>query len=207
MTIERVITGPIEENCYVIISEKECIVIDPGDDGDKIAEVIGSRTVKYIALTHAHFDHIGALKYIKERFGGEIIMHKADLFLLENAPKTAAFFGLKCDPQPHPDRFVEDQDEIEFGEIKIKVIHVPGHSPGGVAYLFEKGKEKHLFTGDILFAGSVGRTDLPGGNWEQLITGIRRKLLTLDPATYVYPGHGPITTIAREMLTNPFLML
>jgi len=205
--IIKVVTGLLEENCYVIKDKKNAIsiVIDPGDDGEKIADAIGNFEVKYILLTHAHFDHVGALKYLKENFGGEILMHKGDLALLENASLVAGYFGISVQQPPPPDNFVEDGDIITAGNLKIKVIHVPGHSPGGVAYYMDSG-EKHLFTGDILFAGSVGRTDLPGGNWNLLISGIKQKLLVLPPETIVYPGHGPETTIGREKVSNPFIL-
>lgn len=205
--IIKVVTGLLEENCYVIKDKKSAIsiVIDPGDDGEKIADAIGNFKVNYILLTHAHFDHVGALKYLKENFGGEILMHKGDISLLENAPLVAGYFGISVQQPPPPDNFVEDGDIITAGNLKIKVIHVPGHSPGGVAYYMDL-EEKHLFTGDILFAGSVGRTDLPGGNWNLLISGIKQKLLILPPETIVYPGHGPETTIGREKVSNPFIL-
>ncbi len=213
MQIKVVVTGPLEENCYIVFDEdtNECIIIDPGDDGEEIENEIKKISedikVKYILLTHAHFDHVGALKYVKEKFGGEILMHKGDLFLLQRAHEVAMMFGLTVQKQPPPDRFIEDSDEIWLNErIKIKAIYVPGHSPGGMAYLFTYKKEFHLFTGDILFAGSIGRTDLPGGNFEMLISGIKNKLMVLPPETIVYPGHGPTTTIAREKLTNPFIL-
>jgi glyoxylase-like metal-dependent hydrolase (beta-lactamase superfamily II) len=212
MQIKVVVTGPLEENCYIIFDEEtnECIIIDPGDDGEEIEEEVKrfspEAKVKYILLTHAHFDHVGALKYVKEKLGGEILMHKGDLPLLQRAHDLAMFFGLKIPEQPPPDRFIEDSEEIIFNKIKVKAIHVPGHSPGGMAYLFSYKNELHLFTGDILFAGSIGRTDLPGGNFELLISGIKTKLMILPPETKVYPGHGPETTIAREKLTNPFIL-
>ncbi len=210
--IVKVVTGPLEENCYVVRDKKSslCVVIDPGADGEKIAQAIDDFSVKYILLTHAHFDHVGALGYIKDKFGGEILMHRGDLPLLENASVSAGFFGLSVPEPPPPDGFVEDGDEIQFGGLNMRVIHVPGHSPGGVAYLLPADRDskhgKHLFTGDILFAGSVGRTDLPGGNWESLITGIKEKLMVLPPDTIVYPGHGPETTVGREKVSNPFIL-
>jgi hydroxyacylglutathione hydrolase len=135
MQIKVVVTGPLEENCYIIFDEEtnECIIIDPGDDGENIEEEIKrfspEAKVKYILLTHAHFDHVGALKYVKEKLGGEILMHKGDLFLLQRAHDLAMLFGLKIPEQPPPDRFIEDSEEIIFNKIKVKAIHVPGHSP------------------------------------------------------------------------------
>lgn len=215
--VRKVITGPLQENCYIVFDEKksECVVIDPGDEGEKIEKEILSisrnATLRYILLTHCHFDHIGALRYLKKNLGGEILMHRNELGLLENANLVASYFGFQIDEPPPPDKFIDDGEEITLWDnVFVRAIYVPGHSPGGMAYLFvvqEKEKrEYHLFTGDILFAGSVGRTDLPGGNWDALITGIKAKLLTLPPDTIVYPGHGPETTIAREKLTNPFLI-
>lgn len=211
LQIKTIITGIFQENCYVVSVGSEGVIIDPGDDAEEIIPACRGIDIKYILLTHAHMDHVGALRKVVEEFGKngrapEILMHKADLPLLEVAPSMARYFGYEIDEPPEPTGFLEDGDELSFSKFKIKAIHVPGHSPGGMAYLLIYEKEYHLFTGDILFAGSIGRTDLPGGNYEQLIYGIKTKLLTLPPDTIVYPGHGPTTTIAREKLLNPFLL-
>ena len=209
--VRRIVTGPLEENCWIVgdTDKKECAIIDPGYDGDYIVLETASLgfSVKYILLTHAHVDHILALRFVKDRTNAPVYLHKRESFLLKTAPVQAPLFGMKPSIPPSPDYFVDEDTQLEIGSYKIKCILVPGHSPGGTAYIFsdDSNPPMHLFTGDILFAGSVGRTDLPGGNWELLISGIKNKILTLPDDTIVYPGHGPTTTIGREKKTNPFL--
>lgn len=211
MKIKTIVTGLFQENCYIVSFGNKSLIIDPGDNPEEILRACDGLDVKYILLTHAHVDHVGALKPICDAFSDlqdppKILMHKGDVFLLELAPSMAKYFGYDIQEPPEPSGFIEDGDEIDFAGLKIKVIHVPGHSPGGVSYYISDGSEKHLFTGDILFAGSIGRTDLPGGNYNQLIYGIKTKLLVLPPETIVYPGHGPTTTVGREKISNPFVL-
>lgn len=211
LRVKTIVTGLFQENCYVVSSGADAFIIDPGDDADEILSACRNLDVRYILLTHAHMDHVGALREIWEEMqkkgkNPQILMHKSDLFLLELAPSMARYFGYEINEPPEPSGFVEDGDELDFAGLKIKVIHVPGHSPGGTAYFISDGDKNHLFTGDILFAGSIGRTDLPGGNYNQLVYGIKSKLLVLPLETIVYPGHGPTTTIAREKVSNPFLI-
>jgi hydroxyacylglutathione hydrolase len=198
--------GGLQANCYVVGCEKsrEGIIIDPGAESGKILSIAEEHglTIKAILLTHAHFDHSVEVNFLKEKTRAEFCMHRDDLFLLEETAAQAAFFGFKVEAiVPEVDRFIEEGDEIPFGELRAAVLHTPGHSPGGVSFLIGDA----VFVGDTLFAGSVGRSDFTGGSHERLIRSIKSKLLTLDPETRVFPGHGPQTTIRAEKQSNPFL--
>ena len=202
--LEKLVVGPIAVNCYILADKgtKEAAVIDPGDEADAILLTMAKMKVraKYVLLTHAHVDHVAALKSIVQTMGAQLLMHKADSLMLKTAPAQALAFGLKISIPPKADRYVDDGDEIELGAMKIKVLHTPGHSGGCVCYAVDG----MLFVGDTLFAGSIGRTDLPGGSYEDLIEGVRTKLFAYDDKTMVYPGHGPETTIGNEKKYNPF---
>jgi glyoxylase-like metal-dependent hydrolase (beta-lactamase superfamily II) len=192
-------------NCFILGCEstKEAVVIDPGDDADRILmELTKSElTVKYLINTHGHFDHVSANKKMKEATGAQIAIHSDDEPMLHELSQSAQMFGLTSENSPPADILLKDGDKITFGEIILQVIHTPGHSKGGVS-LYTKG---HLFSGDTLFAGSIGRTDLAGGDYDTLISSIQKKLLIFDEDTIVYPGHGPDTTIGNEKRMNPFL--
>ncbi len=207
MDIETIVVGPLEVNCYLVYESDgtDAIVIDPGDDVDLIlnaADNLGVN-VKQIINTHGHFDHIGGNRKLKEKTGASISIHKDDLELLRNAGDSAVRFGLTVDSSPEPDELLNDGQIIEEGKMKFKVIHTPGHSPGGISLL----SQQVLFTGDTLFAGSIGRTDLPGGSYKQLIESIKSKLFRLDGTCMVYPGHGAASTIENEKNNNPFLQV
>lgn len=205
MIIEKLEVGPIMANCFILGCEntKEAVVIDPGDDADKILMALAKAElkVKYLINTHGHFDHVGGNKRMKEATGAPIAIHSGDEPMLMELSRSAAMFGLSAENSPPADLVLKDGDEISFGEITLKVIHTPGHSQGGVC-LHTPG---HLFAGDTLFAGSIGRTDLPGGDYDTLISSIKTKLLCLDEDTVVYTGHGPETSIGNEKRMNPFL--
>jgi glyoxylase-like metal-dependent hydrolase (beta-lactamase superfamily II) len=203
--ITTLVVGPLQVNCFLVACprSREALVIDPGDDGERILEAIrlsGWRVVR-VVNTHGHFDHIGANRILVDATGAELLIHEFDLPLLQKAQAHAQVYGLRTEPSPTPDRVLHDGDTITFGDLSCQVIHLPGHSPGGIALLCGE----HLFAGDVLFAGSIGRTDLPGGDHDTLVSGIRSKLWRLPAATIVHPGHGPDTTIAREMRSNPFV--
>lgn len=207
MLIDQLGVGPLQVNCYLVAcpETREAIVIDPGDDVERILELARQSDLKIstIVNTHGHFDHIGGNKAMVAATGAELLIHRADQPLLARAESHASAFGLSVVPSPEPDRLLEDGDTVTVGTLSFQVLHVPGHSPGGIC-LFGGG---HLFVGDVLFAGSIGRTDLPGGDHDALVEGIRERLLVLPDDTVVHTGHGPATTIAREKRTNPFVGL
>ena len=205
MIIKNVVVGPLEVNCYIIGCEetKEAAIIDPGDNADEIISIIKDEGLKprFIINTHAHFDHIGGVKEVQDHFSIDFSLHEGDLFLVENASEQATSFGLKPISKPVVNKSVNNGDEISLGNMTITVIHTPGHSPGCVCYY----SDNNVFVGDTLFAGSIGRTDLPGGSHETLINSIKEKLFPLGDNTIVHPGHGPSTTIKNEKEHNPFL--
>lgn len=205
MIVKKLEVGPIMANCYILGCEdtKEAVVIDPGDEADRILLSLAESglKVKYLLNTHGHFDHVGANKKMKEATNAVLMIHPDDEPMLSELSSSASSFGLSAENSPKADKYLNDQDEIFFGNITLKVIHTPGHSMGGIC-LYTDGA---LFVGDTLFAGSIGRTDLPGGNYNTLISSIKKRLLAFDGNTIVYPGHGPETTIEREKRTNPFL--
>jgi glyoxylase-like metal-dependent hydrolase (beta-lactamase superfamily II) len=192
-------------NCFIVGCEntKSAVVIDPGDEADKILMSLAESqlTVKYIINTHGHFDHVGANKRMKEATGADILIHQADAFMLAQISSASMAFGLKVEDSPSADRTVADGDTITFGDITFTVIHTPGHSPGGISLV----ADKMVFVGDSLFAGSIGRTDFPGGDYDTLISSIKTKLFPLGDDVKVYTGHGPATTIGQEKRMNPFL--
>jgi glyoxylase-like metal-dependent hydrolase (beta-lactamase superfamily II) len=197
--------GPLQVNACLVVhaATGEAAAVDPGDEGDRILLELSrlGGTLRHILLTHGHFDHVGAVSFLKERTGARIFLHPADRRLLEAAPRVAASYGLHADAPPPPDADLSDGDLLPLGDGEIRVLHTPGHTPGGVTFLL--GEE--AFTGDLLFAGAVGRTDFPGGSTEALLASIREKILPLPDETVVHPGHGPSTTVGRERRTNPFL--
>lgn len=205
MIIKKLEVGPIMANCFILGCEdtRESVVIDPGDDADRILMILAKEklTVKYLINTHGHFDHVGANRRMKEVTGAKLAIHPDDVPMLSELSRSAASFGLSAENSPEPDWLLQDKDTVRFGNITLTVIHTPGHSRGGIS-LYTPG---HLFAGDTLFAGSIGRTDLPGGDYDTLIASIKQKLLVLPDDTVVYTGHGPETTIADEKRMNPFL--
>jgi len=197
--------GPMDSNCYIIGCEetKEAAVVDPGAEGKRILKKVEAQglSVKYIILTHGHADHIGALAEVREATGASVLIHAEEANMLTSAKlNLSAFVGPKLDTKP-AEQLLQDGDIVHVGRLELKVIHTPGHTGGGIS--LECGP--HLITGDTLFAGSVGRSDFPGGNHSQLIASIKNKLLVYPPETRVFPGHGPESTIAEEKRYNPFL--
>jgi len=205
LIIKTLAVGPIMANCFIVGCEntKSAVVIDPGDEADKIFMALAESqlTVKYIINTHGHFDHVGANKRMKEATGADILIHQADAFMLEQISSASMAFGLKVEDSPPADRTLADGDTITFGDITFTVLHTPGHSPGGISLV----ADKMVFVGDSLFAGSIGRTDFPGGDYDTLISSIKTKLFPLGDDVKVYTGHGPATTIGQEKRMNPFL--
>lgn len=211
MILETREAPPFYKNGFVLGCEesRQAVLIDPGDEVEQLLEVVREQRldVRHILLTHAHVDHVAGLTAARKQLGAPIWLHAADLPLYEAALTQARFFGFTIDPPPPVDRFYEDRAAIEFGTYRAEVLHTPGHTPGGVCLLVgPAGKPgKKLFAGDTLFAGSIGRTDLPGGDHDTLIGSIRGVLFQLPDDVEVYPGHGARTMIGQERRTNPFL--
>jgi hydroxyacylglutathione hydrolase len=205
LIIKELAVGPIMANCFIVGCErtKSAVVIDPGDEANKILMALAQSklTVKYILNTHGHFDHVGGNQKMKDATQAEILIHKADEPMLGMLSSFGASFGLNVDNSPPADRTIDEGDKITFGDITLKVIHTPGHSPGGVSFY----TDGIVFVGDTLFAGSIGRTDFPGGDFNTLISSIKNKLFPLGDEVRVYTGHGPDTTIGMEKRYNPFL--
>ncbi len=205
MIIETISVGPLQVNCYLVGSadSREVFIIDPGDDPGRIrGEIQRLKLVpRAIINTHAHIDHVGGVQQLRTELKIPYFIHEDDVPLLDFLPMQSSQMGLFLSGVPEPDRLLTDSDMLEIGEFAFQVIHTPGHSPGGICLY----GNQTLFSGDTLFAGSVGRGDLPGGNFKQLIMSIREKLLPLDDDVMVYPGHGPATTIGREKQFNPYL--
>jgi hydroxyacylglutathione hydrolase len=203
MVIRKLVVGSLENNCYMIADKRtvECLVTDPGDEPDRILDLIKENNfrVKYILCTHAHFDHVGAVPELKEETEAKIVLHRGDLGIYRKAPEYAKAWGFEIDPLPEPDLFVSEGDILELGDLKFKVFHTPGHSPGGICVY----GEGILITGDTIFAVSVGRTDLEGGDAEKLKESFKR-LMHLPDETRILPGHGPESTIGREKAGNFF---
>lgn len=200
--------GPFQCNCSIFADEKtgEAVVIDPGDEAQEILRLLQEQgfTVRYLLHTHAHLDHICATKEVYEKTNASICLHKADQFLYDNIEMQGRSLGLAHALSVAPvTKYLEHGDEISVSDLPIKVLHTPGHTPGSICFSLKD--HNLLFAGDTLFYRSIGRTDLWGGDYDQIINSIKTKLLRLDPITTVIPGHGPKTTIGAEGQKNPFL--
>lgn len=209
ITIKRLEFNPFRENTYVISDDTgECIILDPGcqepEERDILLEYIGESQLKPVKIvnTHCHIDHILGVAFLHDQFKLPFLTHRLEKPLLKASIAQGEFFGLEVQTPPEPTDFLTEGDTLTFGNSVFGVIHIPGHSPGGIV-LFNKDQQC-MFTGDVLFQGSIGRTDLPGGDYNSLVSSIRQKLLILDPEIRAYPGHGPDTTIGIEIKSNPF---
>ncbi len=199
------IVGPLETNCYLVYCSEtlECAVVDPGAEAGNITRQIAEKELKprLILNTHGHIDHIGANKDIKDKYDIPLFIHSADSPMLESVLQTEMGIFLGAKDSPPADHFLDDGDEIKIGKSHLKVIHTPGHSPGSVSFL----GDGFLLSGDTLFFGGVGRTDLPGGSWQEMVNSIKNRILTMPEEMIVLPGHGPHTTIGQEKKSNPFI--
>jgi hydroxyacylglutathione hydrolase len=211
ITIKTFVFNAFQENTYLLFDHtKSCKVFDPGmnsiNEKDEFDQFLITHSLKLEAIinTHCHVDHILGCKYLKEKYNLPFYIHRQEMPLLEKAQLYGEFFGIEIEPPPSPDHFISEDDTLAIGKSELKVIHVPGHSEGSIA--FYCAPEKLLITGDVLFRGSIGRTDLPGGDFTTLIENIRSKIMTLPSDTLVFPGHGPTTTIDSEKKTNPFIV-
>ncbi len=204
MIIKTLTAGAFQVNNYIVICEKtkEAVLIDVGGEYQATIDILkqNNAELKYIFNTHAHLDHIAGDAEFQNKNNTKVLMHKEDEFLVDSFQEHLAMYGMPAYDTPSIDEFIEDGQELCVGELKFKVIHTPGHSPGGVCFLIEDT----LFSGDTLFANSVGRTDLPKGSFEELQNSVKNSLFTLDENITVYPGHGPSTTIKNEKENNPF---
>jgi glyoxylase-like metal-dependent hydrolase (beta-lactamase superfamily II) len=202
---------PFFKNGFVLGCEdtREGVIIDPGDEADELVQAAGDHrlTIRYILLTHAHLDHVTGVTRAKAAFNAPVGLHRDDNLLYEAVQQQGLMFGLDVERQPSVDFFYDGEQPLRFGRYRVRVHHTPGHCPGGVCLEIgpEGTADRMLFVGDTLFAGSIGRTDLPGGDLKTLLESIRRVLFSFPDDTVVYPGHGEATTIGREKRTNPFL--
>ena len=213
MILETAAVGPFFKNGFVAGCEntRKAVFIDPGDEVEQLLAFIAAEKldVTHILLTHAHVDHVSGVAEARRALGVPIHLHRDDLFLYDNAVRTGMMFGLTVEQPPPVDEFYEGDGPIDFGDYRVRVVHTPGHCPGGVCLAISKQGEAsppHLFVGDTLFAGSIGRTDLPGGNYDTLLSAITQKLFAFPDDSIVYSGHGPATTIGHEKRTNPFVL-
>jgi hydroxyacylglutathione hydrolase len=206
LEVNTLVVGDFQSNCYLVraADRRAGIVIDPGADADRILTHLEDwdEGVAAILLTHAHLDHVGAVAELARATRAPIYLHPADRFLYDAAADQGRMFGIIVEQPPAPDNELSDDQVLEFGAIKLSVRYAPGHSPGGVVFV---GPDV-AFVGDCVFAGSIGRTDLAGGDMPTLLNSIRRQILTLPDSTVLYSGHGPATTVARESSSNPFLI-
>ncbi|UCB51906.1 MAG: MBL fold metallo-hydrolase [Candidatus Zixiibacteriota bacterium] len=205
MILKTLVVGLLETNCYILGDEKtkEAVVIDPGEDFEEIDRQLRGSELKvtYIVLTHGHFDHTGALARLKASTGAEVLIHEKDAPMLSPSGQAQpVLLDSGADPCA-ADRTLKEGDRIQFGENTLEILHTPGHTPGEISLV----TDKMIFTGDTLFCGSVGRTDLAGGSYQKLIESIKEKLLTRGDDYLIYPGHGPASSIGEERRSNPFL--
>jgi hydroxyacylglutathione hydrolase len=202
--------NPFQENTYILYDETgECVIIDPGcyeaEEKKELENFISEKRLKPVKLllTHAHIDHILGNNFVTGKYHVKIEMNEHDVKLMQAAPTYGEMWGIRCEPSPDPDVLLKEGDIVKFGNSKLEIFFTPGHSPGSIC--FYNSESNFVIGGDVLFNGSIGRTDLPGGDFDTLISSIKDKLFPLGDACKVYSGHGPHTTIGHEKMSNPFL--
>ena len=201
MNIEIFTAGPIDANNYLLTDGDEAVLIDCSEVKPEILKELDGKKLKYIILTHGHFDHVLGVNIMREKTGAKVLVNQNDIQRMEEAAQIMQTFGVQGVETPKADEYINDGDTVKFGNTTIKAIATPGHTEGGVCYLID-GK---LFSGDTLFKDTVGRCDLPGGNFKKLSDSVKNKLFTMDENTVVYPGHGPETTIGYEKKYNEII--
>jgi glyoxylase-like metal-dependent hydrolase (beta-lactamase superfamily II) len=208
MILRFLTVGAFAENSYIVgcPATGRGALIDPGGEVDGLLDAAGQEglSIEAIWLTHAHLDHVYGLAEAKQRTGAPVLLHPEDRLLYDAAPEQGRAFGFPIDPLPEPDVEIVPGRQLRLGEVTAEVLHVPGHSPGHVAFFFPEARS--VIAGDVLFAGSIGRTDLPGGSYTTLMESIREVIVPLGDDVAVYPGHGPPTTVQIERTTNPFIL-
>ena len=206
LSVETIVTGPFKENSYFFWynNSRDTILIDPGDDYNLICNQIDKNNLIPVAIinTHAHLDHIGAVSKLKQIYGIPFYLHEDEALILDTYKDTCDFFGVEAREKPEVDIWLKDDSEILINNFKINLFHTPGHTPGGICIKVDN----HLFVGDTIFHGSVGRTDLPGGSWEKLESSLINLVKSMDPDIILHPGHGPETTLVNEIEKNSFLI-
>lgn len=207
LVVESVTVGPFRQNSWVVgdPATREAVLVDPGDEPEAIEALLARLGLepRYVLNTHAHLDHVGAVHHFQQTRGLPFHLHPGDREWLENLPLQGRMFGLPTSPVPRVDRWIADGETFPIGGRTIEVIHTPGHTPGSCCLFLRD--DRVLLTGDTLFAGSVGRTDFPGGSWAQLERSIRERLFPLGDDVTFFPGHGPASTLGEERRTNPFV--
>ena len=204
-----VVSRMFDQNCWIVhrVGQSNCIVVDPGFDVRRIDAVLTERGLvpEVLLLTHGHVDHIAGVSHLKRRFpAAPVVIGRGDAPMLTDPELNLSGLGGVAVTAPEADRLLEDGERVEFAGIEFRVAWIPGHSPGHVVFIHEESSPAHVVGGDVLFSGSIGRTDFPGGSLPQLLAGIRQHLWPLPDTTVVYPGHGPTTTIGEEKRTNPY---
>ena len=210
MRVDVLTVGMFQSNCFIVSCEKtnEAIIIDAGDEGERIVDHVkrANLDVKMIVCTHGHIDHVAGLPAVRRAISAPVVMHKDEITLYEHVDRQAMLFGAPAPGTVKIEKFVAHGDKLMFGNLTGEVVHTPGHSPGGISIAFRNEKPPVIFVGDVLFRGSIGRTDLMGASERQMAKTLKDIILELPDDIVVYPGHGPETTIGNERRSNPFLL-
>ncbi|MCH7611831.1 MAG: MBL fold metallo-hydrolase [Candidatus Marinimicrobia bacterium] len=204
--VQSVVTGPFQENTFIVSDSVtgDTVFIDPGDDSSVLISEINRNNLIPLAIinTHAHIDHIGAVSELQTEWNIPFYLHKDEQMVFDTYEQTCRLFGMPVGETPEVDRWIETEDDLNIGPFHFEVMFTPGHTPGGITFLIEK----HVFSGDTLFYGSIGRTDLPGGDWNTLECSLKKMVEQIDSRFIIHSGHGPDTTMGREYKENPFLI-